>query len=147
MKKTLLVSFLTMAILVCAQSYTFALPNKTVTPEKTEIFSKKEMKEMKKAERKAARKERKQARKVKFLKWLAEAGSGDRGVIAAVICFFLGGLAIHRVYLGGSGLLILLYLITIGGIFGLLPLIDFIRLLLGHVDHYENNDDFLAAFK
>ena len=74
--------------------------------------------------------------------------AGDHNVIVAVLlAFFLGGLAIHRVYLGGRPLLILLYLITFGGIFGILPLIDFIRLIIGQMEHYEDNDAFFAAFQ
>lgn len=74
------------------------------------------------------------------------AGGDHNAVVAILLAFFLGGLALHRVYLGGSPVLILLYLITFGGIFGLLPLIDFIRLILGQMDHYENNNSFFAAF-
>lgn len=85
-------------------------------------------------------------KKVKtFFKALAS--GSHNAVVAIVLAFFLGALAIHRVYLGGRPLLILLYLVTIGGIFGLLPLIDFIRLIIGHMEHYEGNDDFFAAFK
>ncbi len=74
--------------------------------------------------------------------------SGEHNLVVALLLnFFLGGLGIHRVYLGGRPLLILLYLVTLGGFFGLLPLIDFIRLLIGQMDHYENNDSFFAAFQ
>lgn len=77
----------------------------------------------------------------------ALAGGGDHNaVIAILLAFFLGGLGLHRVYLGGRPILILFYIITFGGIFGLLPLIDFIRLIIGQMDHYEGNDKFLAAF-
>lgn len=147
MKRTLLFLFLALGIVMISPSTTYALPGKVVSPEKKEVMSKKEMKEVKKAERQAKRTERKMQRKAKFLAWMTAAASGDDGIIAAVICFFVGWLGIHRVYLGGKGSLILLYFITFGGIFGLLPIIDFIRLLIGDVGHYTNNDDFLAAFK
>lgn len=147
MKRSILFLFLALGILVFTPSISYALPNKAVTPEKKEIMTKKEMKQVKKAERQAKKAERKLQRKARFIAWMTAAGSGDDGIIAAVICFFIGWLGIHRVYLGGKGSLILLYLITFGGIFGLLPLIDFIRLLIGDVGHYTNNDDFLAAFK
>ena len=74
------------------------------------------------------------------------ASSDHNAAVAIILAFFLGGLGIHRVYLGGRPILILLYIITLGGIFGILPLIDFIRLIIGHMDHYENNDAFFAAF-
>ncbi len=147
MKRTFYFLFLAMAIVFYTPAITYALPNKAAAPEKTEMLSKKDMKEMKKAERQEKRAERKQQRKARFLAWMASAGSGDDGIVAAIICFFIGWLGIHRVYLGGKGSLILLYFITFGGIFGLLPLIDFIRLLIGDVGHYTNNDDFFAAFK
>lgn len=69
----------------------------------------------------------------------------DKNVwIAVVLDFFLGGIAIHRVYLGGTPLLILGYFITIGGIFGLVPLIDLIVLIINSNDisKYVGNNKF-----
>jgi hypothetical protein len=54
--------------------------------------------------------------------------------IAVVLAFFLGGIAIHRVYLGGTPVLILGYFITFFGIFGLIPFIDFIVLIINNQD-------------
>lgn len=64
--------------------------------------------------------------------------------IAVVLDFFLGGLAIHRVYLGGTPVLILGYLITFGGIFGLVPLIDFVVLIIesGDISKYVGSNKF-----
>lgn len=49
---------------------------------------------------------------------------------AALLAFFLGTLGIHRFYVGkiGTGVAIIL---TIGGFFGIWPLIDFIMILVG----------------
>ena len=47
----------------------------------------------------------------------------------ALICFFLGGLGIHRFMMGYTGLGILM-LLTLGCC-GILALIDFIRILTG----------------
>lgn len=49
--------------------------------------------------------------------------------VAALLCFFLGGLGIHRFYVGkiGSGILMLLT----GGLCGIMTLVDFIMILCG----------------
>jgi hypothetical protein len=78
-----------------------------------------------------------------------EGVNSDGSLIAAIIlCFFLGGLAIHRVIMGGRAILILLYLITCGGIFGIVPLVDFILLIVDAINgggsRFENNDKFIA---
>lgn len=93
---------------------------------------------------------RQEKRMLRFEKWVAkiqQASSEGRVVGAALFAFFLGFLGIHRVYLGGSGLLILGYFFTFGGLFGLLPLIDFIRIVAEGTEHYENNDALFAAFQ
>ncbi len=50
-------------------------------------------------------------------------------VPAILLCFFLGGLGVHRFYLGkiGTGILMLL---TLGGL-GIWTLIDFVRIVIG----------------
>lgn len=69
----------------------------------------------------------------------------DKSVaVSAILAWFLGGLAIHRVYLGGKGGLILIYLITCGGIFGIVPLVDFFDIILGNMDRYIDNDKFIV---
>ena len=57
------------------------------------------------------------------------ANSGKSWLAAALLCFILGALGIHRFYVGkiGTGIL---YLFT-GGLFGIGVLIDFIMILVG----------------
>jgi len=55
--------------------------------------------------------------------------SGKSQLTAVLLCFFIGGLGIHRFYLGYTWQGIV-QLLTLGG-FGIWTLIDFIRLLTG----------------
>ena len=64
---------------------------------------------------------------------MANAGEKD-AVVAIVLDFFLGGLGIHRFYLGTETLTGLAYIFTCGGIFGVVPLIDFVVLIINHDD-------------
>ncbi len=55
--------------------------------------------------------------------------SDKKKTTAALLCFFLGGMGIHRFYTGkvGTGFL---YLFT-AGLFGIGSLVDFIKILCG----------------
>jgi TM2 domain-containing membrane protein YozV len=55
-------------------------------------------------------------------------------VVAIVLDFFLGGLGIHRFYLGTETLTGIGYILTCGGIFGIVPLIDFVVLIIDNKD-------------
>ena len=55
-----------------------------------------------------------------------------------LLCFFLGGLGIHRFYLGYT-LIGVIQLLTFGG-FLIWAIIDFIRLITGSLKDSEGND-------
>lgn len=69
---------------------------------------------------------------------------GKDAVAAILLDFFLGGLGIHRFYLGTKPLTGIGYILTCGGIFGIVPLVDFIVLIIDHDDisPYVNNPKF-----
>ncbi|HRN92815.1 MAG TPA: TM2 domain-containing protein [Ferruginibacter sp.] len=54
---------------------------------------------------------------------------GKNQIVAALLCFFLGGLGIHRFYLGYTWQGIV-QLLTLGGL-GIWALIDLVRILMG----------------
>ncbi|CUH75945.1 TM2 domain-containing protein [Tritonibacter multivorans] len=66
--------------------------------------------------------------------------SEKKFVPAVLLCFFLGGLGVHRFYLGkvGTGILMLL---TFGGL-GIWTIIDFVRLVIGSL---KDKDDLPLA--
>lgn len=61
---------------------------------------------------------------------LGRPASPKSRLAAALLAFFLGGFGVHRFYVGkiGTGIAIIL---TIGGFFGIWPLIDLIMILVG----------------
>lgn len=65
-------------------------------------------------------------------------------VLALVVLFLIPYLGVHRVMMGGSYWLIVGYIVSFGGFFGLLPFMDFIRILI-EPEHYRRNNKFLAA--
>lgn len=88
-------------------------------------LTKVERKEMKQALRQAVKQQK------KAVSPNNTAAGGKSQIVAAILCFFLGGLGIHDFYLGyiGKGILqIFLSLILIGFI---LVIIDFVRILTG----------------
>ena len=57
---------------------------------------------------------------------------------AVLLCFFLGGLGVHRFYLGKTGTGVLM-LFTLGGV-GIWTLIDFVRLITGSLKDADERD-------
>lgn len=59
----------------------------------------------------------------------------SKSPLAAILLdFFLGGLGIHRFYLGTKVMTGVGYILTCGGIFGLIPLVDLIVLAVNYND-------------
>ena len=127
--------FILFLFLSITANLTFAVNSGNTIVPQVETVSKKEVKKQNRISKKIE--------KIKS-KLGNEADSLQIGAIIAA--FFLGGIGLHRVVMGGTPLLMLGYLFTFGGFFGLLPLIDIIRLIL-NPDHYRNNDRFFAAFE
>lgn len=73
------------------------------------------------------------------------AASGEKNFATALLLnFFLGGLGIHRLYLGTKTMTWVGYILTCGGIFGVVPLVDFIVLIVHNDDisPYVDNPKF-----
>jgi len=64
--------------------------------------------------------------------------SNKKMVTACLLCFFLGGLGIHRFYVGKAGTGILMIL-TLGGL-GIWVIIDFVMILTGGFKDSEGKD-------
>ena len=77
----------------------------------------------------------------------AQMKSGNNAAVALVLNWFLGGLGIHRHYMGTRPFMWAIYLVTIGGIFGIVPTIDFIFEVValiedGGIDRFCGNTSF-----
>ena len=64
--------------------------------------------------------------------------SDKKMVTACLLCFFLGGLGIHRFYVGKAGTGILMIL-TLGGL-GIWIIIDFVMIVTGGFKDSEGKD-------
>lgn len=64
--------------------------------------------------------------------------SEKKRLVALLLCFFLGGLGVHRFYVGkvGTGIL---QIVTLGGFFGIWVLIDFIMIIVGKFTDKQGN--------
>lgn len=137
-------------LFINAPSYAYVVSptSAAATLEKAEGSTALSAKQLKKQQKKEARAQKRAERRAKFMAWVSKKMAGDNDqLIAIILVIFVGGLGIHRVFLGSNPIIILWYLLTLGGIFGLIPLIDLIRLAIGQVDHYRGNDALIRAFQ
>lgn len=76
----------------------------------------------------------------------AKVTGGKNPWVAFALAFIVGGLGIHRFYLGTATLTGVGYILTCFGIFGIVPFVDWIVLLVGaiekDIDKYEDNTKF-----
>lgn len=65
-------------------------------------------------------------------------------LVAILLDLFVGGLGIHRFYLGTEPLTGIAYFLTCGGIFGIVPLVDLVVLVMNYDDisPYVDNPKF-----
>ncbi len=69
---------------------------------------------------------------------MADTQVSDKSRLGALLfCIFLGVFGDHRFYVGKTGTAILTIL-TVGGVFGIWPLIDLIMILIGSFRDKEN---------
>ena len=65
----------------------------------------------------------------------ASLSSGNSNPVAALlICTFLGCFGVHRHYMGTRPWMWAIYTFTFGGMFGIIPIVDWVMLLVGLVD-------------
>jgi TM2 domain-containing membrane protein YozV len=69
---------------------------------------------------------------------MTEQKPAQQKMIMALICFFLGGLGIHRFMMGHTGIGVLMILTA--GCCGILTLVDFIRILTGGLKMADGRD-------
>ena len=71
-------------------------------------------------------------------------GSDKNAAVAILLDFFLGELGIHRAYLGTKTFTWVGYILTCGGIGGIVPLVDFFVLIFDskNLDKYVDNSKF-----
>lgn len=74
-----------------------------------------------------------------FSKMMSKLGGSKSQIVAALLCFFLGGLGIHRFYLGYTWQGVV-QLLTAGGC-GIWALIDFVRILTGNLGPKDGSYD------
>ncbi len=75
------------------------------------------------------------------------AASNVQPVAAFILCTFLGGFGVHRHYMGTARYMWAIYTFTFFGIFGIVPFVDWVFLIIGlcedDISQYCGNTKFL----
>lgn len=75
------------------------------------------------------------------------AASNVQPVAAFILCTFLGGFGVHRHYMGTARYMWAIYTFTVFGIFGVVPFVDWVMLIIGlcegDISQYCGNTKFL----
>jgi TM2 domain-containing membrane protein YozV len=85
-----------------------------------------------------------------ILKFLHKKQRNNRKITAAILAFPFpfGIVGLHRIYLGTKPYVPVAYIGTLGGIFGIIPLIDFCAILFNkEITQFENNGKVLMWVK
>jgi TM2 domain-containing membrane protein YozV len=85
-----------------------------------------------------------------ILKLFRKKQKNNRKITAAILAFPFpfGIVGLHRIYLGTKPYVPIAYIATLGGVFGILPLIDFCAILLEKdLVNFENNGKVLMWVK
>ncbi|MDT3365847.1 MAG: TM2 domain-containing protein [Bacteroidota bacterium] len=77
----------------------------------------------------------------------AQMRSGNNPAVVLVLNWFLGWVGLHRHYMGTRPFMWAIYLVTFGGIFGIVPFVDFIFEVValiddGGIDQFCGNTSF-----
>lgn len=64
----------------------------------------------------------------------ASISAGSSPVVSFILCTFLGGFGVHRHYMGTRPFMWAVYTFTFGGLFGIVPFVDWVFLLIGVVE-------------
>lgn len=89
-------------------------------------------------------------RPIPFLKRIQQKQIKGRKLTAAILAFPFpfGIVGLHRIYLGTKPYVPVAYIATLGGVFGVLPLIDFFAIIFDkNLENYENNNKVLMWVK
>ena len=76
--------------------------------------------------------------KLRIVKFIRTKAGENNKIIAAILAFpVLGIVGLHRIYLGTKPYVPVVYIATLGGCAGILPLVDFIAIIAANKETFE----------